>query len=87
MTDKFATYTPGLTGPADNAFAVTPSDSENLEFVARAVYVGTDGNVAVITSGGDEVTFQNLNQGSILPVRVSRVLATGTTATGLVAIY
>ena len=51
------------------------------------IYVGVTGNVAVITAQGDTVTFVGVPAGSTVPVQVTRVLATGTTATSLVAIY
>jgi len=36
---------------------------------------------------GDIVTFSNVQAGSVLPFVVSRVLATGTTAGSIVALY
>jgi hypothetical protein len=77
---------PDAMHPARDALAVTPSDSVNLGLAARALYVGGTGNVAVITRGGQTITFNGVQGGSILPVRVSRVLVTGTTATNIVAL-
>lgn len=71
--------------PAMHARAVTPSDSVNIN--ARALYVGVTGNVAVLTSGGDAVTFTAVPAGGIIPVNCQRVLSTGTTATSIVALY
>lgn len=73
-----------LTVPAGGAIAVTPSDSTVLSGV-RAIYVGTGGNVAV-TVGGSDVTFVNVSAGLILPVRATKVLLTGTTASNIVAL-
>jgi hypothetical protein len=73
--------------PADNAFEVTPNDSSDLTTTARALYIGTAGNVKVTTAGGDTVTFLSAAAGSILPVRVQRVFSTGTTSTNIMAIY
>ena len=87
MTDKFKSYSSSLSSPGANAAAITPSDSVDLPISARAVYVGSSGNASVVTVGGDTVMFANLANGSILPVRVIRVNATGTTASDLVAIY
>lgn len=50
-------------------------------------YVGVGGDVTVRTVGGDQVTFQNLNNGQFVPVEILQVLETGTTATGLVALW
>jgi hypothetical protein len=68
-------------GIASDAFAVTPSDSAAQR--AYAVWVGGAGNVAVRTEDGTTVTFTGAQAGTILPVRVSQVLATGTTATAI----
>jgi len=75
------------TDPADNAAAVTPNDSTDLTNTARAIYVGTGGDVKVTTAGGDTVTFNDVQGGSILPVRIKRVFSTSTTASNMVAIY
>jgi hypothetical protein len=70
---------------ASNAFSITPADS-NLGTKARALYIGTGGSLAVVTTGGDSVTFTNVLSGSLLPVSVSRVSATGTTATNIIGL-
>ncbi len=87
MTDAYSSYTPGLTSPGTRAFAITPNNSEDLPHVPRAIYVGGSGNIAVVTQGGDEVTFTSVFAGSLLPVRVKRVKDTGTTATLMIGIY
>lgn len=51
------------------------------------LYVGVGGSVRVLTIGGDDVTFQNLNNGQFVPVEVTKVFSTGTTATGLIALW
>lgn len=77
----------GYDAPASNAFAVTPADDANLTHAARALFVGGAGAVKVDTLGGDTVTFTGVVAGSILPVRVLKVYATGTDATNIVAVY
>ncbi len=72
--------------PANGAAAITPSDSTDLATYARAIYVGVGGNIKVdLTDAGTGVTFVGVPQGTILPVQVKRVYATGTTASSLVA--
>lgn len=85
MSDAFALHQSGLTSPASRAAAVTPNNTTDLTSVARALWIGGAGDVAVITAGGDTVTFANVS--GVLPVRVKRVLATGTSATGIVAVW
>ena len=87
MADDFDSSSRGLMSPAENAVAITPSDVADLPKTSRAIYVGGAGNLAVVTKRGDTVTFQNLGAGSVLSVRVARVLSTGTTATNLINLY
>lgn len=78
----------GNAGPATDAAAITPSDTKDLpKSPCVAIFVGTTGNVAIITATGNTVTFKNLPSGQPLDVAATRVLATGTTATDLVALY
>jgi len=73
--------------PAGYAATVTPSDAVNLTQNARALYVGVGGNITVNLLDDTSVVFANVPTGSILPVRAKRVLATGTTASSLIALY
>lgn len=86
MPDRFQTSSPSLSGPASHAFAVTPHDSNSLAETTRALYVGAAGSVAVTMASGSNATFAGLAGGSILPVRATKVLATGTTATDIVGL-
>ena len=87
MTDSFKTFARSLTSPAENARAVELSDAEDLPRITRALYVGGAGDVAVRMAGGDVVTFANLQAGSLVPLRIARVMATGTTASALVGLW
>lgn len=86
MHDDFASFQVSLTAPAIAAEMITPSDSTDLAFATRALYVGTGGTVRAVLVSGSEATFENLPSGSFCPLRIVRVLATGTTATGLVGL-
>jgi hypothetical protein len=77
----------GAESPAVDAFAITPDNSNDLATVTRGIYVGVSGDLKVITLGGETVTFVGLAAGMIHPIRVARVLATGTTATSIVGVY
>jgi hypothetical protein len=76
-----------LSAPKGGAFAVTPDDDNDLAVGASALYIGVGGDVAVITSLGNTVTFVGVGDGAVLPVRVKRILDTGTTATSIVGLY
>lgn len=70
--------------PAADAFPITPSNTAYLR--ATALYVGTGGDVAVVTEANSTVTFANVPDGSVLPVRVKQVLSTGTTASDILGL-
>lgn len=74
------------TAPARHAAAVTPSDTTTLTTVARSLYIGTAGNISLLTADGDTVTFTSVPVG-ILPVMVQRVNSTLTTAQNIVALW
>ena len=68
--------------------AVTPSDTVAISGgPARALYVGTAGNVVAVTSDGVAVTFTGVQGGSILPIYCLRVNSTSTTASNIVALF
>lgn len=73
------------TAPAGYGVAVTPSNSTVIP-TTRALYVGVGGSVAVTDINGS-VTYANVLAGTVLPVQVSQVLSTGTTASSIVALY
>ncbi|MCP8881907.1 hypothetical protein NIM87_00130 [Devosia sp. XJ19-1] len=85
MSDQFDTFQNGLTAPATRATAITPHDANDLAFVTRAIYVGGAGDLSVIMRAGDTVTFSDVPAGTLLPIRVSRVLA-ATSATDVVGL-
>ena len=86
MSDVFALQNPGLNSPAGDGTAVIPSDSVDLATPCRSIYVGTAGNIVLVTISGTTLTFVNVAAGSILPVRASRIRATNTTAGSLIAL-
>lgn len=87
-TDTFNAGSPGLSSPALNAAAVTKNDSEDLTYVTRGIYVGGAGDIAVRMVGSTTaVTFAGVAAGTVLPIRVGRVMSTNTTATSIVALW
>jgi len=72
---------------AGHAADVTPHDTNLLDCDA-AIYVGGAGDVTVYTVQGEgPITFAGVPAGSILPVKVSRVMSTDTDATDMVAVW
>lgn len=72
---------------ASSAAPVTPSDSVPLSNVTRWVYVGGTGTLTVIMNDGTTAEFQGIPAGALLPIRVSQVKATGTSATLIIAMW
>lgn len=79
--------TADATVSARRAAEVTTSNSVTYESPTRGVYVGVGGNVKVDMVSGGTVTFVGVAAGTLLPIQVERIYATGTTATNMVALY
>lgn len=74
--------------PAFNAEVVVPHDTNTLAKVSRALYVGVSGDVSVQMVGtGTAIVFKAVPAGTMLPIRITRVNATATTATNMVTVY
>lgn len=74
-----------LTGLARDVMPVTPNDSADILADAAALGVvckGNAGDVVIVTVEGNERTYPIAAE-EILPVGISRVKSTGTTATGI----
>jgi hypothetical protein len=77
-----------LDDPGVSFAEITPSDSVDLEQPARALYIGSTGNLRVIGVNDDNaVTFTSVPAGIFVPLVVRRVLSSGTTATNIVGIW
>lgn len=80
----------GANNPANNVAAVTPSDTDDLAKISRAIVIGTAGTLKVTTRGDLQnaaATVTLTVPVGVLPIRVSRVFATGTSATGITALW
>jgi hypothetical protein len=87
MATDLSNRSNNVVDPASNAVAVTPNDSTDLTYTCRALFVGGAGNLAVVMAGGQTITFTGVTAGALLPIRASRVMATNTTATSIVAVW
>ncbi len=86
-TDDFSRQQTLTSDPATNAVVVTPSDSTDLTNVSRALYVGTTGNLKVTLQDSGTVLFTAVPAGVVLPIRVTRVWSTTTTASTIIALW
>lgn len=83
--DYFAKHTPGLESPASRLFEIYPSDTDPLTVVTRAISVDAAGYLQVVTASGDTGRIF-VAAGVPFPLRVTQVMASGTTATGIVGL-
>ena len=51
------------------------------------LYAGSGGNIRVLTTGNDEVTFVGIAPGAFIPVQVKRVFDTGTGPSDIIALW
>lgn len=70
----------------ENAFAITPNDSADLAQPA-VLWIGGVGDVTVDTLFEDSVLISAIPAGTLLPLVVKKVHATGTDATLIVGFY
>lgn len=80
-------YTADQAAPARSWRAVTPSNTDDLPAGCRGLFITTGGNVALV--GDDDVvaTFAGVTDATFMPVGPKRVNSTGTSATGIIALY
>ncbi len=86
INDPYAEFSNAVDGPIIGGFAITPGASD-LPTVTRAVMVAGGGDLAVVLRNGDALTLPALVPGSVYPLRLTRVVVAGTTATGIVGLY
>lgn len=65
---------------------VTPSDSENFAELPKGIFVGSAGLVSAVGADDQPASFF-VTEGQTVPIRPKRVNETGTTATGIVALF
>ncbi len=80
-----------LVEPKNNENITNPADG-NPTKEGCVLYIGSGnagiyGDVRVLTVGGDDVVFSNVQQGTFLPVQVLRVFETDTTASDIIALW
>lgn len=77
----------GLIDPAENAFAITPSNTSDLDHITRGIIVGGAGDIKVDMVSGETVVISGLAAGGLYALRLKRVYSTATTATALTGVY
>lgn len=73
---------------ARHSFAIVPHDVNDLPAPAKKIYVGAAGNLAIELAKDTSPITIAVTAGQLLEgLLVRKVLATGTTATGLIGFY
>lgn len=87
MADPFSNRADSTSAPATRARPVVPHDTNALSDVPKGLYVGTGGTITMRGVGDDtDSVWTNIPSGSVIPFRASHVRATGTTASGMLAL-
>lgn len=87
MNDPFTSTSDSITAPARQAFAISPDDTQDLSTFTKAIYVGAGGDVVIRPIGSaSDVTFANVQSGTILDVRCRAIRQSGTTAADIVGL-
>lgn len=88
MADNlYGNLAPSLSSPYVGGFAIAKSDTAVLAQTTRAVWVGGTGDLAVTYADGSSDILQSVPAGTLLPIRVTQVKSTGTTATKISGLY
>jgi hypothetical protein len=82
MANPFKNRAASLHGPVTDIQPVVPNDAGDLPEIAVALYIEMGGTLSITTVSGQSRTLE-VTDFSLLPVGVSRVRATGTTASGI----
>jgi hypothetical protein len=72
---------------SDTVLIPNPGSSDGNNNRGCVLYVGTTGNLKVLTAAGDTTTFIGVPGGTFFPVQVLQVFATGTTASNIIALW
>jgi hypothetical protein len=73
------------------AIAITPSDTQLLSRPCDALWVvgATSGQLTIVDHAGNTTTIPGLTntQGMLVPIGAKKIMATGTTVSGVLALY
>lgn len=74
-----------IDAPVKHAVAIVADTA--LSYPTTGVWVGTGGDLEVVMLAGNTVIYPNVPSGVILPIRITMVVSTNTTASDLVAMW
>lgn len=86
MTNRIGEADNRPNSPFSGSITITPADGADLPTICHGIYVGGTGDLKVTMLDGSTPTYKAVPVGTLLPIQVSRVFATGTTATLLIGL-
>jgi len=91
MADRFGSFGDTVSSPATRATAIVPSDANDLIDIPKGIFVGAGGDITMVglnaPASATGITWKNVPAGSLIPFRARRIMATGTTAANMLALY
>lgn len=80
MTDNFEKLSQSLDGPVSRCLRLSTSDTQDMPFVTRLVYVSgtSDGILSFIDANGNTTVNYPVAVNSYHPIRIKRLLTTTT---------
>jgi hypothetical protein len=85
--DKFKNHLKTIDSVCENAFVIVPNDDNDLPNASRSIYVGSGGNLKVLlVNSNAPIVLKNVQDGSVLPLRIKKVFAIDTSADDLIAL-
>lgn len=84
--DIYSQHSGSPIGPARRLRAITPHDSAELDYVTNGIVCAGGGVLSVIAVDDSAAVQLPVLAGQVYPVRARVIRATGTTATGIVAL-
>lgn len=84
--DIYRQHSSSPTGPARKLRAVAPHDVNELEYVTNGIICTGGGFISVIAADDTAAVSIPVLAGQTYPIRAKVIRATGTTATGIVAL-
>lgn len=88
VQDNYSNAPAHMQDPVKFGFTPSASDTVDLTYVTRSIYIGGAGAIRVTLKDMQTdtyVTYSAIPAGTSLPLRIQRLWSTGTTATNLVA--
>lgn len=87
MTYNFENHIIRFDSPATQAFAITPSDDNDLAVPVRALYIGSEGTLKITPLQSENpIILAGLVPGLIIPIVTRKVWIDSTSVTGIIGL-